>query len=78
MTDAAGETWLAVKVTAPPDGGQANEALLRLLAKAMGVPSGACRLTAGAGSRWKRVRVAGDPGELARVAAALAAPADGH
>jgi hypothetical protein len=65
-------------VTAPPDAGQANAALLRVLAKALGVPPGACRLSAGAGSRWKRVRVSGEPDLLARRAAALAAQADGH
>ena len=76
--DAAGEAWLAVKVTAPPDGGRANEAVLRLLAKALGVPASACHVAAGASSRWKRVRVAGDPAALAERAAALAARPGGH
>ena len=57
--DAAGTAWLAVKVTAPPEGGRANDAVLALLAKALGVPASACRFAAGASSRWKRVHVAG-------------------
>ena len=76
MRDAAGDAWLSVKVTAPADGGRANEAVLRLLAKALGVPASACRLAAGATSRWKRVHVAGDPEALAARAAVLAAPGD--
>ena len=78
VADAAGAAWLAVKVTAPPDGGRANEAVLALLAKALGVPASACRIVAGASSRWKRVRVGGDPAALAARAAALAARPGGH
>jgi uncharacterized protein YggU (UPF0235/DUF167 family) len=63
-------------VTAPADGGRANEAVLKLLAKALGVPASACRLAAGATSRWKRVHVAGDPEALASRAAVLAARGD--
>jgi uncharacterized protein YggU (UPF0235/DUF167 family) len=70
--DAAGAAWLAVRVTAPPDGGRANEAVLRLLAGLLAVPVSACAVAAGAGARWKRVRVAGDPTELERRATALA------
>ena len=76
VRDAAGDAWLAVKVTAPPDGGRANEAVLKLLAKALGVPASACRLAAGATSRWKRVHVLGDPEALASRAAVLAAQGD--
>jgi hypothetical protein len=67
-----------VKVTAPPDGGRANEAVLALLAKVLGVPAGACRLAAGSSGRWKRVHVAGDPERLSARAAALAAGPTGH
>lgn len=34
-------------VTAPPEGGKANEALIALLAKALGVAKGACDYRAG-------------------------------
>ncbi|MEK0086136.1 DUF167 family protein [Benzoatithermus flavus] len=71
VVDAAGAPWLAVKVTAPPDGGKANEAVLTLLAKRLGVPAPAIRLVAGATARWKRVAIAGDPEELERRLLAL-------
>lgn len=78
VVDAAGAAWLAVKVTAPPDQGRANTAVLALLAKRLGVPGSACQLVAGATSRWKRVRVSGDVEPLARRAAALAGLPAGH
>jgi hypothetical protein len=64
-TDAAGAAWLSVSVTAPAEGGKANDAVLRLLARALGVPASALRLMGGAGARWKRLVVAGDPEALA-------------
>lgn len=64
VADAAGEQWLAVRVTAPPDGGRANEAALRLLARRLGVPVSRLVLVAGAASRWKRVSVEGEPEAL--------------
>lgn len=71
VTDAAGAAWLSVKVTAPPDGGKANEAVLALLAKRLGVPASALTIVAGASARWKRVAVEGEPEDLARRAMAL-------
>ena len=76
VLDAAGAAWLAVRLAAPATDGRANAALLALLAKGLGVPASACSLAAGPASRWKRVRVAGDPEALAGRAAGLArAPA---
>ena len=72
VVDAAGAAWLAVRVTAPPDGGRANEAVLRLLARKLDLAASACAVAAGAGSRWKRVRCTGDPNDLERRAASLA------
>jgi len=77
VVDAAGAAWLAVKVTAPPEDGRANAAVLGLLAKRLGVPASACSLVAGAGSRWKRVRIVGDGRLLERLAATLAGPSGG-
>ena len=48
-----------VRLTAPPVEGKANAALLRFLARQLGVSRGAVKLTAGAGSRRKTVQIAG-------------------
>lgn len=50
---------LKVRVRAPATSGRANEAVITLLAKELGVPATALTLTAGASSRDKRVRFAG-------------------
>lgn len=53
---AEGET-LRVHVTAPADRGAANEAVLRLLSRAMGIAPSRLTLVRGAASRSKRVRI---------------------
>lgn len=50
---------LKVALTAAPVEGAANEALVRLLAKALGVPRGAVRIVRGELSRNKHVEVTG-------------------
>ena len=50
---------LVVRVTAPPVEGRANDALLRLLARALDLPPSALRLVAGEASRLKVVEVVG-------------------
>ena len=55
--DDAGE--LRVRVTAPPTDGAANAAVIKLLAKELGVPKGAVNVAAGATSRHKRLRIDG-------------------
>jgi uncharacterized protein (TIGR00251 family) len=50
---------LKVAVTAPPVDGEANAAVARALACALGVPARAIEITRGEGSRRKTVRVAG-------------------
>ena len=77
LTEADGGVRLVARVTAPPEDGKANVALLALLAKALRVPASACELTVGAGSRRKRVRVRGDGDELECRLADLAPAASG-
>jgi uncharacterized protein (TIGR00251 family) len=58
-TEIAGtrEGALWVRLAAPPVGGAANEALVRFLARRLGVAPGDLRLLSGATGRRKRVRV---------------------
>jgi len=58
---------LRARVTAPPAEGRANEALLRLLAEALGVPKSTLRIVHGQRSREKLVSVEGlDAAEVRR------------
>ena len=50
---------LQVRVTRPPADGEANRAVLRLVARALGVPSSRVTLVAGARSRHKRCAIDG-------------------
>ena len=63
-TLADGRTVLKVRVRAAPHEGEANAALGRVLAKALGVPPGRVAIVAGATSRIKRVDIAGDAATL--------------
>ncbi len=62
----AADGTLRVAVTAPPVDNQANEALLRLLAKQWRLPRRDLSVVAGVKSRNKVVFVAGEPAELMR------------
>jgi uncharacterized protein len=53
-----GRPALTVRVTAAPEDGRANDAILTLLAKALGRPRSALTLVRGASGRDKIVRVA--------------------
>lgn len=59
-----GRSVLKARVRALPTDGDANDALLRLLAKTLDVPLRAVNLTAGATSRIKRVAISGDAADL--------------
>jgi uncharacterized protein (TIGR00251 family) len=63
-SDAGGEPVLKVAVTAPPEDGRANLALIALLAKRWRLPKRAVTIAAGAASRRKVVHLTGDPTEL--------------
>jgi uncharacterized protein len=70
-----GDGW-KVRVTAPPEGGRANEAVLRLLAKTLGVPRRDLELAAGSASRDKVVTLLGLTTESADARMAAAAKAE--
>lgn len=61
-----GRSVLKVRVRAIADGGEANRAVLALLAKSLGVPKASVSLLSGATSRLKQVAVEGDPAGLSR------------
>lgn len=60
-----GHEVLRVRVRAVPDKGRANEAVIALLAKALGVPKSSISLLAGETARLKTLAVAGDAAALA-------------
>ena len=64
-SDATDRAALKVKVTEAPEGGKANAAVIKLLAKAWKLPKGALRIAAGAKNRRKTLLVAGEPDALA-------------
>ncbi|MBA1145205.1 DUF167 domain-containing protein [Mesorhizobium sp. CCANP35] len=70
-TSADGRCHLKARVRAVPENGAANQALQRLVAKALGVPASAVSVVAGATARLKTLRVAGDPALLAQCIEAL-------
>jgi uncharacterized protein (TIGR00251 family) len=53
-----GDAW-KVRVTAPPEHGRANEAVLRLVAEALSVPRDAVAIVSGHGARDKIVELTG-------------------
>ena len=61
-----GDGW-KVRVTAAPEGGKANDAVLRLLAERLELPGKSVTLIAGPSSRDKIVELSGiDPAEAER------------
>ncbi|HZV58425.1 MAG TPA: DUF167 family protein [Sphingobium sp.] len=57
FTDAQGSRWLQASVTAPPDKGRANAALIALLAKALRIAPSSILLETGDTNRLKRLRI---------------------
>jgi uncharacterized protein YggU (UPF0235/DUF167 family) len=70
-TSADGRSHLKARVRAVPENGAANQALERLVAKALGVPRSAVSVAAGGTARLKTLRVLGDPAALAKAIEAL-------
>ena len=59
--DELGQAYLAVRVTAAPDGCKANAAVIKLLARRWGLPARGLRLVSGASARRKVLQVDGSP-----------------
>lgn len=70
-TSADGRSHLKARVRAVPENGAANQALEKLVAKAMGVPASSVSVVAGGTARLKTLRIAADPEALARSIEAL-------
>jgi uncharacterized protein len=75
---AGGGQVLKASVTEPPEDGRANDALLRLLARACRLPCRDLAVIAGAASRQKTVQVSGDPQPLFERLGALIATLPGR
>jgi hypothetical protein len=65
VQSADGQCVLKARVRAAPSEGEANGALIKLIARTLGVPPRDVALIAGAASRVKRVTIAGDGPMLA-------------
>jgi uncharacterized protein (TIGR00251 family) len=61
---ANGRTVVKVRVRAIADGGEANRAVMELLAKVLGVPKAKVRILSGTTSRLKQIAVDGDSAKL--------------
>ena len=63
--DADGRRLLKARVSAPPVEGEANAALIKLIAKTLGLPRSAVSLASGEGARVKILQIEGiDEGEM--------------
>ena len=59
-----GRAVVKARVRAQPHDGEANAALVRLVAKSLGVPKSAVAIVSGQTHRLKQVRIDGDPAQL--------------
>ncbi|OYU68764.1 MAG: hypothetical protein CFE28_01380 [Alphaproteobacteria bacterium PA2] len=57
--DAAGRIYLKARVTSAPTDGQANTALIALIAKVLGRPRSSVRIVSGETARVKTLEIAG-------------------
>jgi len=71
---ADGNIVLKVRVRAAPNEGEANTALTRLIAKAVGVPPRNVSIVVGASARIKRLAISGDGPTLIAALEKIAAP----
>jgi len=57
--DGVHDSALKISVTAPPDKGKANQAIIKLLSKALKIPQSSISIVSGETSRRKRVKILG-------------------
>ena len=62
--DEAGRAQLLARVSSPPVEGAANAALIKLVAKTLGLPKSAVTLAASGTARVKTLEISGDPEAL--------------
>lgn len=62
--DEKGQKILRIKVTAVPEGGKANEALIKLLGKTLHIPSSRVSLVRGATARIKQLEIDWEENDL--------------
>lgn len=67
VAEFGGKPVLKAKVKAVPDKGEANEALVRLVARWLAVPSSGVVLVQGGKSRLKQIAVKGEPEALLQI-----------
>jgi uncharacterized protein (TIGR00251 family) len=75
---ADGRTVLKLRVRAVADGGEANRAVIELLARALGVPKARVRIVSGTTSRHKQVAIDGDATTLGKALHAIASAKQGR
>ena len=63
-TDAEGNAYLKARVSAVPENGKANKALIALLSKKLRLPKSAISVISGETARKKILRIDGDPEDL--------------
>lgn len=63
-TDAEGNAFLKARVSAVPEDGKANKALIALLSKKLCVPKSSISFISGETARKKILRIDGDPEDL--------------
>jgi len=64
--DGEGEAFLKASVTAVPEKGKANKALILLIAKSLRIPKSSVSLVSGETARKKILRIDGDPEDLVK------------
>lgn len=66
VEEADGTSAIKVSVTAPPEDGKANRAMIKLLSKTWGVPKSNLFIAAGGASRRKALVITGDTEEVGK------------